>query len=215
MIFLTDGGNLLIDCPPELRIQCARFGVYDIAATLITHTHADHIMGMDDLRSICMKTRAHMPVYTLPRYQRDIRRIFDYAFMEHPSTLAVPRFDLIDLPDEIVIGDLKIQTFLVDHGPSPVIGLRANGYVYITDVGHIPEPAWKFLEGVDVLVLDAVRLEPHPNHFHFDKAIEVALKIGARQTYLTHLGHDYDHDRTEANLPQGISLAFDGLRIPL
>lgn len=215
MVFLTGAGNLLVDCSPELRIQCSKFGVFDIDATVITHSHADHVMGMDDLRSICMKTGKPMPVYTLPRYQDDIKRVFDYAFKEHPSTLAVPRYDLIDLPEVIELGDLQVKTFLVDHGPSPVIGLRANGFVYITDVSAIPDAAWRFLDDVDVLVIDATRLQPHPNHFHFEMAIEVALKIGARQTYFTHLSHDYDHDRTEAILPQGILLAFDGLRIPL
>ncbi len=215
MVFLTEGGNLLVDCSPEMRIQCGKYEVFDIDKVVITHTHADHVMGMDDLRSISMKTRRAVPIYTLPQHQQDIGRIFSYAFQEHAATIAVPKFELNDLPEVIEIGDLRIQTFLVDHGPTQVIGLRANGYVYLTDVSHIPDDAWKFLTDVDVLILDAVRIEPHPNHFHFSRALEVAQKIGARQTYLTHLSHDYDHDVTNATLPPGILLAYDGLRIPL
>lgn len=208
-------GSLLVDCPPEMRLMCTGANITDFDAVLITHSHADHIMGMDDLRSICMKTGQPVVVYTLPRYQDDIRRVFDYAFREFPSGVFVPRFDLRDVPDVIEVGGLQVRTFLVAHGTVPVIGIRVNGFAYVTDVSDIPSEARKHLDGLDVFVVDAVRYKPHPNHFHFERAIEVAQGIGAKKTYFTHLGADYDHDETNARLPKGIELAYDGLRVPL
>lgn len=208
-------GNLLVDCPPELRILVTSAKIYTIDAVLITHTHADHVMGMDDLRSICILTGKAMPVYTRPEYQADIRRIFPYAFKEMPLGVAVPRFDLRDVPEVLQIGGLAITTFEVSHGNMPVTGIRVKNFAYITDVSDIPSSVMPLLEDLDVLVLDAVRREPHPNHFHLERALQVAEKIGAKKTYLTHLSHDYDHDVTNAELPHGVQLAFDGLRIPL
>lgn len=208
-------GNLLVDCTPEMRLQMTRERIYDVEAVVITHTHADHVMGMDDLRSICMKTRQAVPVYTLPEYQQDIKRIYPYAFREFPEGVFVPRFDLRDVPRDFEVGGLRFRSFLVDHGPTKVIGLRVGNLAYVTDVSFIPEAAMAELGGLDVLLVDAVRIQPHPNHFHFERALEVAAEIGARKTYFTHLSHDYDHDITNATLPTGVELAWDGLRIPL
>ena len=208
-------GNVLVDCAPELRLQLLREGIGDIEACLITHTHADHVMGMDDLRSFCLKTGRAMPVYTSPRYQQDIRRIFDYAFAEYPPEIWVPRFDLRDVPETLVLGGLEIHTFWVDHGEWPVLAFRVGGFAYLTDVNHIPDRAMAKLHSLDALILDAVRYRPHPNHFHYERAIEVAQEIGAQRTYFTHLSDDYDHDRTNAELPDKIELAYDGLQIPL
>jgi phosphoribosyl 1,2-cyclic phosphate phosphodiesterase len=213
IIFLGPTGNLLVDCTPEMRIQMTRERIYDIEAVLITHSHADHVMGMDDLRSICMKTRLPVPVITLPRYQNDIRRIFPYAFEEYPPGVFVPRFEFRDVTADLKVGGLSFRTFLVEHGPLPVVGLRVGDLAYITDVSGIPEAARRELDDLDVLIIDAVRIRPHPNHFHFAKAIEVAQEIGARKTFLTHLSHDFDHDLTNASLPDGIELAWDGLRL--
>ncbi|MCB0825303.1 MAG: MBL fold metallo-hydrolase [Armatimonadetes bacterium] len=208
-------GNVLVDCAPEMRIQMVRENILDIEAVLITHTHADHVMGMDDIRAFCLKYEKPIPVYTSPQYQEDIKRIFPYAFQQFPKGIWVPRMDLRDAPEWIEHGGMKIRTFWVEHGQIPCMGLRVNNFAYITDVSHIPADVMPLLEGLDVLVLDAVRLRPHPNHFHFEKSLEVAQEIGAKMTYFTHLCDDYDHDKTELTLPPQIRLAFDGLRIPL
>jgi phosphoribosyl 1,2-cyclic phosphate phosphodiesterase len=110
---------------------------------------------------------------------------------------------------------MDIQTFLVDHGSTTVVGLRVGSFAYITDVNHIPEAAQAHLHDLETLVLDAVRYEPHPNHFHYERAIEVASALGAKRTILTHLSHDYDHDKTNAELPKGFELAFDRQRIQI
>ena len=208
-------GNLLVDCAPELRLQLARERIFDIEACLITHTHADHVMGMDDLRSLYVKTRREMPIYAWPRYQADIRRIYPYAFAEMPPGVEVPRFDLRDVPPLIDVGGMRVTTMEVEHGSIPVVAIRVNDFAYVTDVSNIPNEAWQLLQGLDTLILDAVRIRPHPNHFHFDRAIEVAQMLQAQKTYFTHLSHDYDHDETNRSLPPGIELAWDGLRFEI
>lgn len=206
-------GTLLIDCAPEMRLQLLRERIMRVDSVIITHTHADHIMGMDDLRSFCIVQRMPMPVITLPLYQEDIRRIFPYAFQEFPAGIEVPRFDFSVPAPVMQLCGMEVKTFLVEHGKWPVIGLRVNDFAYLTDVSHIPPASMAQLKGLDVLILDAVRYKPHPNHFHFEKALEVAAEIGAKTTYLTHLSHDYDHDAVEAELPAGIRLSYDGLRL--
>jgi phosphoribosyl 1,2-cyclic phosphate phosphodiesterase len=208
-------GNVLVDCAPEMRLQLLREGVRSLGAVLITHTHADHIMGMDDLRSFCIVQRREMPVYTLPRYQDDIRRIFAYAFEPQPDEIQVPRFNLRDVPEVIRECGFEVRTLIVHHGPWPVVAIRVNDFAYLTDVSAIPDDAMRQLGGLDALVLDAVRLRPHPTHFHLDEAVRVAGLIGARRTYFTHLSADYDHDHTNATLPPSMELAYDGLRICL
>lgn len=208
-------GNVLVDCPPEMRLQLLRERVLDVEAAIITHTHADHVMGMDDLRAFCHRNGGSIRVFATPESQRDIRRIFEYAFLPFPPGIEVPRFDLRDCPQTLEICGLRIETMTVFHGSMPVLALRLGGFAYVTDVSEIPPEAWNRLQGLDCLVLDAVRYKPHPNHFHFERAIEVAQRLGAKRTYFTHLSHDYDHDEVNASLPSGIELAYDGLRIPL
>ena len=206
-------GNLLVDCAPEMRLQLLREGIGMVEAVLITHTHADHVMGMDDLRSFCLKSKKDMPVYANERSAADIRRIFSYAFEEFAPGIDVPRYDIRPVPHILNVGGMPIRTMWVLHGSLPVVALRLGDFAYVTDVSEIPPEAWDQLQGLRTLVLDAVRIKPHPNHFHFDKAVEVALELRAKQTYFTHLSHDYDHDITNAALPPGIALAYDGLRI--
>jgi len=208
-------GNLLVDCSPELRLQMVRENIKRVEAVLITHTHADHVMGMDDLRSLCMLTGRAIPVYLLPEYFEDITRIYPYAFKEFPPGIYVPRFDLIAVPPVLEVGGLSVHTFPLIHGRWPVVGLRVNRFAYLTDVGEIPAASEAFLADLDVLILDAVRLKPHPNHFNFEQALEVAAKYRPRMTYFTHLSHDYDHDVTEKTMPRNVRLAYDGLRIPI
>lgn len=208
-------GNFQVDCGPDFRQQMLTAGLTDLCAALITHSHADHIMGMDDLRSFSLKHGCPFPVYAGPATQEDIRRVFQYAFQEFPPGVEVPRFDLRPVPEIIEEAGLEIRTMIVPHGPKiECIATRVHDFAYVTDVSEIPPSVAVQLTGLDVLVLDAVRYKPHPNHFHYDRAVEVALEIGAKQTYFTHLSHDYDYTKVNAELPAGIELAYDGLRIP-
>lgn len=208
-------GNVLVDCGPDFRQQVLRENILDIEACILTHTHADHVMGMDDLRSFCKRSGTAMPVYTAPRYQEDVKRIFGYAFEDAPSGVWLPRFDLHDAAPALRLGGLEIETFWVEHGDIPVLALRCEKFAYVTDVSRIPDEAMSHLHGLDDLILDAVRIRPHPNHFHLERAVEVAAKIGAKRTWFTHLSDDFDHDVTEAGLPTGMALCFDGLKIEL
>ncbi len=215
LMLLGPTGNVLVDCTPEMRLQVTGQGIVDIEAVIITHTHADHVMGMDDLRSLCMKTGQAVPVYTLPEHALVIRQIFPYAFKEFPPGILVPRFDMRDMPEAVSLGGMQIQSFVVQHGTTSVIGLRVNRFAYITDVSSIPAKAMAKLHGLDILMLDAVRFKPHPNHFNLDQAIAAAHQIGAKRTFFIHLSDDYDHDETNAKLPPKMELAYDGLRLPI
>lgn len=208
-------GNVLVDAGPDLRQQLLANNVRQVDAVLITHTHADHIMGLDDLRPLCAQRGGHMPVYTSPYYQDDIRRVFSYAFKEFGPMIFVPRFDLRDAPSQLSLCGLEIEIFWVEHGPHPVMALRVGDFAYVTDVSFIPPEAMAKLHGLDVLILDAVRLAPHPNHFHLDRALEAAAEIGAKTTWFTHLSDDFDHGRDEGSLPPSIRFAYDGLSFEL
>jgi phosphoribosyl 1,2-cyclic phosphate phosphodiesterase len=208
-------GNFLIDCTPELRLQLTREKIFSVQEVLITHTHADHVMGMDDLRSFCMVEERALPVYTLPRYQEDIKRIFPYAFSEVPTGVFVPRFDLYDVPEVLESCGLSINIFEVQHGKVPCLGVRVNNFAYITDVNLIPDKVKNQLQNLDILVIDSVRHKPHPNHFHFEATMEAIAEIGPKMAYLTHLSHEYDHDIYEEKLPPNVRLAYDGLKIQI
>lgn len=212
IVIQSGQGNILVDCTPDMRFQLLREKIQSIDAVIITHTHADHIMGMDDLRPFCLMQKKPMPVYTGPAFQHDIKRVFAYAFEKQPEGVCVPTYDLKDVEEEFQLLGLKIQTFWVMHGTLPVVGLRINDFAYLTDVSAIPSAAWEKLQNLDTLLLDAVRFDPHPNHFHFEKAIEIARKLHPRQTYLTHLSDVYDHGKVVAALPSNIALAYDGLQ---
>ena len=208
-------GNFLIDCTPEMRIQLVREEIFSVEEILITHTHADHVMGMDDLRSFCMVEQRALNVYTLPRYQADIRRIFPYAFSEVPTGVFVPRFDLRDAPKVLESCGLTIRIFEVQHGQVPCLGIRVNDFAYITDVNFISDEVKLLLQNLDTLVIDAVRHEPHPNHFHFEATMATIADLNPKMAYLTHLSHEYDHNTFEVNLPANVRLAYDGLRITI
>ncbi|MBV6457786.1 MAG: Ribonuclease BN [Fimbriimonadaceae bacterium] len=213
LLLRSPEGTILVDCAPEMRLQLLREGVRKIDGVIVTHTHADHIMGMDDLRSFCLRNKSSMPIYAWPEYQADLRRVFAYAFKDFPDGIEVPRFELRDLPECLTTCGIEFEILRLEHGPWPVAGLRIGGLAYLTDVGRIPPAAMERLQGLDCLILDAVRYKPHPNHFNFEQAMEVAAQLAARITYFTHLSHDYDHAVVEAELPPQIRLAFDGLRI--
>src|SRR6185436_8613980 len=134
-------GNVLVDCAPEMRLQLLSAHVFDLDAVIITHTHDDHIMGMDDLRSFCIVQKRAMPVHTLPEHMPDIRRIYAYAFEEFPEGIEVPRFDLREMPPVLEMAGLKIDSMVVEHGSMPVIALRVGDFAYVTDVGAIPPEA--------------------------------------------------------------------------
>jgi phosphoribosyl 1,2-cyclic phosphate phosphodiesterase len=218
-IFGLAEGNLLIDTSPDMRAQLLREGIGIVHAVVYTHEHADHIFGMDDLRQFPFYLGRPIPVYCSRTVSRRLKRSFDYAFRDEEQTHigAIPAITIheIDQQPFEALG-VRVRPIPLEHGPKfNVLGYRIGDIAYCTDVKRVPDTTWALLEGLDTLVLSALRPEPHPTHLSIDEAVAVAQRIGARQTYLTHLSCRVDYQEISARLPAGIALAYDGLRIEL
>ena len=208
------GKCFLIDTSPELRLQCVARGIDRVDAVLFTHHHADHVTGLDDLRRFNWLMKQSVPLYGSVRTLSRLQRMFAYAFDGKTDTPhSRPHLDLYPIePVPFSIGDANITPIPLMHGPLPVLGFRFGNFAYCTDCNHIPDESWPLLEGLDVLILDALRRTPHPAHFNLEEATEAAGRIGARQTYFTHITHQLGHAATNEELPDGMALAHDGLR---
>lgn len=212
-------GVFLIDTPPELRLQLLRERVDIVHAALFTHDHADHIFGLDDLRIFGQYLDASIPLYCEEPVEQQIRRAFHYAFSPsapHSHRGAIPRlhFQRIGTEPFSLLGT-SITPIRLNHGRLPILGFRFDNVAYCTDVSEIPESSYKLLEGLDVLIIDALRDKPHPTHFSIDQSLEVVARLQPRQAFFTHISHSLDHETTNARLPDHVELAWDGLRIPL
>lgn len=213
------GGNLLIDTSPDLRSQLLREGIGIVHAVIYTHEHSDHVAGFDDLRLFQFYLGHPVPIYCNAKVEDRLRRAFDYAFDDQDQThvgavpsVALHRID--DRPFEVL--GATVTPIPLKHGPRfDVYGFRVGDVAYCTDVNQIPESSWSLLEGLETLVLDALRPEPHATHFSLQEAVEVARRIGARQTWFTHCSCHLDYASTNARLPENMQLAHDGLRIAL
>ena len=216
----TDAVSIVVDTAPEFWLQMLREGVRRLDAVLITHAHADHIMGMDDCRRFCSMQNSRMPIYASAPAMEAICRVFFYAFQDRAMVKGYfhPDPRVVDGPFDI--GDLSITPISLPHGR-----LMSLGYLfcqqgkpklaYLTDCHEVPETAISLLAGTEAVVLDALRKEPHATHISLDEALSVARRISAGHTWLTHLTDAYDHDQDEIDLPETVGLAYDGLRIEL
>jgi phosphoribosyl 1,2-cyclic phosphate phosphodiesterase len=212
-------GNLLIDTPPDLRMQLLRERITLIHCVIYTHEHADHVFGLDDLRIFAKYLGHDLPVYCNQRVESRIRSAYDYAFDEatrHYMPGGLPKLELRRVESEpIEILGARITPIPLRHGRYATLGFRIGKVAYCTDTNGIPDASWPLLEGLDVLILDGLRQKPHPTHFTLDEAVEVARLLRPRQTYFTHICHDLDHEATNATLPAGMELAYDGLVVEL
>jgi phosphoribosyl 1,2-cyclic phosphate phosphodiesterase len=217
-IFVTfdDGLRVLVDTTPDLRTQALQHDVRTVDCILFTHSHADHIMGLDDVRRYNWINRAPMPLYADERTGRDLRRTFAYVWdADAPRGGGLPDLRLWTIVGPFSLGRQEVVPVPVRHGPWDILGFRFGRFAYLTDCNGIPDGSLALLRDLDVVVLDALRHRPHPTHFTLDQAVEMARTIGARQTYFTHVAHELGHEETCARLPAGMSLAYDGLRFEL
>jgi len=211
-----DGLSVLVDTTPDLRAQALRHDLRRVDAILYTHSHADHLMGLDEVRRYNMLTKSPMPVFGDAATLRELRRTFAYVFEANaPKGGGVPDLRLFTIGGPFCLGRQLVQPVPVRHGPWMVLGFRLGSFAYLTDCNGIPDESVTLLAGVECLVLDALRRRPHPTHFTLDEAVAMAKRIGARQTWFTHIAHDLAHAETCATLPAGMSLAYDGLAIEM
>lgn len=205
--------HILIDTGIDLRRQALREGIDHLEAILFTHTHVDHLFGLDEVRRFNWMGNEQIPVYASRASLEEIERIFPYCFRPPKLHGGIPSLDLIEIQGPFEVCGLAVQPVPIQHGTQPILGFRFRGVAYLTDCSAIPEESMALLEGLDLLILDALQEKPHPTHFSLSEACEVAERLGAGQTLLVHMSHELEHEATNEKLPGHIQLAYDGQRV--
>jgi phosphoribosyl 1,2-cyclic phosphate phosphodiesterase len=204
--------TILIDTSTDLRAQALRFDLRRIDAVLFTHSHADHIFGLDEVRRFNQLQKEAIPCYADAATVADLRRTFAYIFeRDTPKGGGIPKIGLQRIGGRFCLGAVEIVPVPLLHGTRPILGFRIGAFAYLTDCSRIPESSFPLLEGVTTLVLDALRERAHTTHFSVPEALAAAARIGAARTYFTHISHELPHAATCARLPAGVELAYDGL----
>jgi phosphoribosyl 1,2-cyclic phosphate phosphodiesterase len=210
------GGAVLVDTGPDLRAQALAYDVTRVDAIFFTHGHADHVVGLDEVRRFNALQGGAIPCFADALTIDEISRMFGYVFDAHtPKGGGVPElaFTRITAGESLRVAGMTIVPLTVYHGQRPVLGFRVGAFAYLTDCSRIPDHTWPLLDGLEVVVLDALRERPHPTHFSLSEAVDAAGRVGAPRTYFTHICHDLPHAATSARLPPGMELAYDGLRL--
>lgn len=209
--------KILIDTATDFRQQALREGIEQVDSVLYTHAHADHVHGIDDLRTFTLRTGNAIPVYAARDVLDRIQVLFSYVFSEAEASGYRPRLQVNEVTGMFDLFGYKVTPIPLVHGPGESLGYRVGNLAYLVDCSAIPESSWALLEGLEVLVIDALRFREHNAHFSISEAIEVARKLQVPKTLLTHLTHDIDYSRHSAGLPVGVEFAYDGqtLTLPL
>jgi phosphoribosyl 1,2-cyclic phosphate phosphodiesterase len=205
----------LVDTSPDLRSQALAWRVNRVDAILFTHAHADHVLGLDDVRRYNEMQGRPMPCYGDADTVAEVRRTFAYVFRPPLEGGGVPRLRLFPIGGAFCLGHVECHPVPVFHGRQRILGYRFGDFAYLTDCSRIPDESWPLLAGVRVLALDALRDRPHPTHFTLTEALQVVDRLRPHETWLTHICHDLPHGATEARLPSGVGLAYDGLTVEI
>ena len=209
---------VVIDTGPDFREQALRSGLKRIDAVFYTHSHADHILGLDDLRPLsfaAMREGGPIPLYASAETRKVLERIYEYTFSPEATYPTRAKVNLLKLGKGATVHSVEFIRVPVMHGELEIVGYRFGRTAYLTDVSAIPESSFALLEGVEQLVLSALRYKPHPSHATVEQAVSWSQRIGAKQTWLTHIAHELGHEATNRILPAGVALAYDGLTVPV
>lgn len=208
--------HILIDTSPDFRYQALRFGIERLDAILFTHAHADHILGLDDVRPFNFMQKDEIPIYASAQTMQVIQDTFRYVFETAPSQSTRPRLTPIVFDDEpINVAGIKILPIRASHGYGTVFGFRFGNSAYLTDHSAIPPESMNKLRDLDVLFLEALRHNPHPTHSTVEESVRIVHQLNPRRAFFTHISHDLPHDQTERRLPENVHLAYDGLEISI
>jgi phosphoribosyl 1,2-cyclic phosphate phosphodiesterase len=209
-----EGRNILVDTTPDFRQQALRAKISSVDAIVFTHSHADHMMGLDDIRPFNFQQKGRIPMYASAPTMAAIQRCFEYVFQDVKRETHIPKLEphIIDGAPFDLFG-LEFRPIPVLHGAQTIYGFRFGDAAYLTDHSEIPASSMEQLQGLDVIFLDALRHKPHPTHSTVERSIKTVEELGARRAFFTHISHDLPHTRTEAKLPPHIRLAYDGLQI--
>ncbi len=209
---VAQGAGILVDTTPDLRQQALAYGMTRLDAVLFTHSHADHIFGLDEIRRFNFMQGGAIPCFATAEAWAEIRRSFYYVFDGIPKQGGgVPQIDVHEITGPFDVAGIHVVPVPLWHGRTPILGFRFGDCAYLTDCSTIPDESWALVAGVRTLVIDALRNKKHPTHFTVAEALEAIARISPERAYLTHMAHDLGHAATNARLPTGVELAYDGL----
>lgn len=213
-VLIEYGGHfVLIDTTPDFRTQAIREGIKQIDAVLYTHSHADHIMGLDDVRPLSFRRSEKIPLYAHPATRAQLESVFKYVFDPDPDYDTLPRVDLRSINGDLEISGVRFIPIKLMHGKAEIHGYRFGEAAYLTDFSEIPEISMDQLKELDILFLDALRHRPHPTHSNVENSLRLVEKLKPKRAFFTHISHDLGHAATNASLPPNVRLAHDGLKL--
>jgi len=209
-----NGRHVLIDTTPDFREQALREKITQLDAVLYTHTHADHILGIDDLRPLTYQHKPRkMPLYATPRNCEFLRNMFRYIFEAEYKFGGLPLVELRPIEGAVELFGARFEPLTVIHGETPILGFRFGSAAYLTDHSEVPAETLAKLQDLDILFLDALRYKPHPTHSSVEQSLKIVDEVKPKRTFFTHICHDLPHEATNAALPSGVQLAFDGMKL--